>query len=220
MADHALTADGTHAPPGFICPNAASGGIDIPLYPGGPAPHEPPREVELQAELNDMRDRWMRAEAETADVRARARRDVEDARQYAVQKFATDVVEAAQNLRRGLDSLPSPSPAEPEIVRRLRDSLSGIERSFVGILERHGVRRDDPTGTQFNPDRHQAISEQDTHGHPPGTILQAYTPAWTLNGRLIRPAMVVVAKMPQSTQASTQASPKAFAQAPRQGVYP
>ena len=205
MSDQAMTADGTHAPPGFIFPDAASGGIDIPLSSGAPAPDGPQREAELQAELDDMRDRWMRAEAENANVRARAKRDVEDARQYAVQKFATDVVEAAENLHRGLDSLPPPSPSEPEIVRRLRDGLTGIDRGFVGVLERNGVHRDDPTGAPFSPDRHQAMSEQDTQSHLPGTVLQAYTPAWTLNGRLIRPAMVVVAKAPQSIHASTQA---------------
>ena len=203
-----MTADGTHAPPGFSHPDAAPGGIDIPLSPGAPAPDGLPQEAALQAELDDMRDRWMRAEAEVANVRARAKRDVEDARQYAVQRFATDVVEAAENLRRGLDSLPAPSPSEPEIVRRLRDGLAGIERGFVGVLERNGVHMEDPTGAPFSPDRHQAMSEQDTHGHPPGTVLQAYTPAWTLNGRLIRPAMVVVARAPQSTQACTQAPPQ------------
>lgn len=127
-----------------------------------------------------------------------ARRDVEDARQFGVQKFATDVVEAADNLRRGLDSLP-PSPTEPEIVRRLRDGLAGIERSFTGVLERNGVHREDPTGTPFNPDRHQAMSEQGSQGHPPSTVLQAYAPAWTLNSRLIRPAMVVIVKALPST---------------------
>ncbi|MGI4944790.1 MAG: nucleotide exchange factor GrpE [Janthinobacterium lividum] len=206
-----MTADGTHAPRGFSNPDAAPGGVEIPLYPGAPAPEGPLGQAALQAELDDMRDHWMRAEAEIANVRARAKRDVEDARQYAVQKFATDVVEAAENLRRGLDSLPPPSPAEPEIVRRLRDGLASIERSFVGVLERNGVHREDPTGAPFNPDRHQAMSEQDTHGHPPGTVLQAYTPAWTLNGRLIRPAMVVVAKAPPS--------PQAFTRAPRQGAF-
>lgn len=216
-----MTADGTHAPPGFSGPGPAPGGIEIPLFPGTPAPDGPPREAALQAELDDMRDRWMRSEAEAANVRARAKRDVEDARQYAVQRFATGVVEAAENLRRGLDSLPPPSPAEPEIVRRLRDGIAGIERSFIGVLERNGVHRDDPTGAPFDPDRHQAMSEQDTHGHPPGTVLQAYTPAWTLNGRLIRPAMVVVARAPQSTQAPTQASTQApRPQAPRQGASP
>ncbi len=150
----------------------------------------------LEAELAEQRDRWMRAEAEMANVRARARRDVDETRQYAVQKFAADVVEAAENLHRGLESLPPAEHHEPPIVAKLREGLAGIERSFLAILERNGIRRDDPTGTGFDPNLHQAMGEQETMAHPPGTVVQAYTPAWTLNGRLLRPAMVVVAKAP------------------------
>ena len=186
-----MIADGTHALHDIL-----SGDAEAPLDSGPPPQDGPGRMAALEAELAEVRDRWMRAEAEVANVRARAKRDVEEARQYAVQRFATDVVEAAENLRRGLDSLPPPTTAEPEIVRRLRDGLHGIERNFVAVLARSGVEMEDPTGTPFNPDRHQAMAEQDTHGHPPGTVLQAYTPAWTLNGRLLRPAMVVVAKTP------------------------
>src|SRR3954471_13624982 len=74
----------------------------------------------LEAELAEMKERWMRAEAENANVRARARKDVDDTRQYAVQKFATDVVEAADNLKRGIDSLPPPADDQPAIVAKLR----------------------------------------------------------------------------------------------------
>ncbi len=148
----------------------------------------------LEAELAEAKDRWMRSEAEMANVRARAKREVDDTRQYAVQKFARDVAEAAENLRRGLDSLPPPSPADPAIVGKLREGFEGVERAFVGALERNGIKREDPTGAQFDPNLHQAMAEQETAEHPPGTVLQAWTPAWTLNGRLLRPAMVVVAK--------------------------
>ncbi len=154
------------------------------------------RIAELEAELAEMKDRWMRAEAETANVRARAHREVNETRQYAVQKFATDIVEAAENLRRGLDSLPPSADGEPEIVARLREGLEGIERNFVAILERNGIRKEDPTGTPFDPNLHQAMAEQESVVHAPGTVMQAWTPAWTLNGRLLRPAMVVVAKAP------------------------
>jgi molecular chaperone GrpE len=164
------------------------------------SPHDLPsakaRIAELEAECQDLRDRWMRAEAENANIRARGKREVEETRRYAVQKFAADVVEAAENLRRGLASLPPPTPGEPEIVSRLREGLEGIERSFLGILERNGIRREDPTGAPFDPNLHQAMSEQVTEEHPPGTVVSAWTSAWTLNGRLLRPAMVVVAKPP------------------------
>jgi molecular chaperone GrpE len=151
---------------------------------------------ELEAEAQEMKDRWMRAEAETANVRARSQREVNETRQYAVQKFAQDVVEAADNLRRGLESLPAQAKGEPEIVTKLREGLEGVERNFLAILERNGVKREDPTGTPFDPNLHQAMAEQESAAHPPGSVMHAWTPAWTLNGRLLRPAMVVVAKAP------------------------
>ena len=154
----------------------------------------------LEGEVQDYRDRWMRSEAEVANVRARSRRDVDETRQYAVQKFARDVVEAAENIRRGLDSLPPPSSDDPPIVGKLRDGFEGVERSFLALLERNGIVREDPTGALFDANLHQAMAEQPSAEHPPGTVLQSWSPAWTLNGRLLKPAMVVVAKSPESGQ--------------------
>ena len=116
----------------------------------------------LEAELAEMKDRWMRAEAENANVRARAKREVDETRQYAVQKFATDVVEAAENLKRGIDSLPPPAAGQPEIVAKVREGLDGVERSFIGMLERNGIRREDPVGQPFDPNLHQAMAEQES----------------------------------------------------------
>jgi molecular chaperone GrpE len=154
------------------------------------------RIAELETELAEMKDRWMRAEAETSNVRARGRREAEDARQYAVQKFATDIVESAENLKRGIDALPPASPGEPEILVKVREGLAGIERSFIGVLERNGIRKDDPVGQPFDPNMHQAMAEQESEVHAAGSVMQAWTPCWTLNGRLLKPAMVVVAKAP------------------------
>jgi len=148
----------------------------------------------LEVELAEMRDKWMRSEAEMANVRARAKRDADDARLYAVQKFARDVAEAAENLKRGLDAIPPAAADEPDLVRKLREGFEGVERSFVALLDRNGIKSTDPTGAMFDPNLHQAMAEQDSAEHPPGTVIQAWTNAWTLNGRLLRPAMVVVAK--------------------------
>jgi molecular chaperone GrpE len=152
------------------------------------------RIAELETELAEMKDRWIRAEAETSNVRARGRREADDARQYAVQKFATDIVEAAENLKRGIDALPPASPGEPEILVKVREGLAGIERSFTAVLERNGIQKTDPVGLPFDPNLHQAMAEQDSEVHAPGTVMQAWTPCWTLHGRLLKPAMVVVAK--------------------------
>jgi molecular chaperone GrpE len=163
--------------------------------------------AELEAEVAALKDRWLRSEAEIANVRARARRDVDETRQYAVQKFAADVVEAAENLHRGLDSLPRAEPGEPEVVARLREGIEGVERGFLAVLERNGIHRDDPTDQPFDPNLHQAMAEQESLMHKPGTVLAAWTPVWTLHGRLLRPAMVVVAKAPQA-EIGTAAEPR------------
>jgi molecular chaperone GrpE len=155
---------------------------------------------ELEAERDDFRDRWMRSEAEMQNVRARAKREVEDARQFAMQKFAADVSEAAENLRRGLAALPARREGESDIVTRMREGFAGVERSFLAVLERNGVKAVDPTGAPFDANMHQAMGEQESDQHPPGTVLQAWTSAWTLNGRLLRPAMVIVSKAAPATQ--------------------
>ncbi|RKK03288.1 nucleotide exchange factor GrpE [Pseudoroseomonas wenyumeiae] len=152
------------------------------------------RIAELEAELTQMKDRWLRSEAEMQNLRARTKREVDDARQYAVQKFARDVVEAAENLRRGLDALPPAKDDEPELLAKLRGGFEGVERNFVSILERNGVVKQDPAGQPFDPELHQAMAQQPPPaGVAAGTVIQAWTPAWTLNGRLLKPAMVVVA---------------------------
>jgi molecular chaperone GrpE len=157
---------------------------------------QPPEEriAALEAELSEMRDRWLRSEAEMQNLRTRTQREVADARQYAIQKFAGDVVEAAQNLRRGLDSLPPASTSDDPLLAKLREGFEGVERSFLGVLERNGIERKDPAGQPFDPELHQAMAEQPApDGVAPGTVIQAWTPAWTLHGRLLKPAMVVVA---------------------------
>lgn len=172
-----------------------------PANEDAPASDPATRIAELEAELAEMKDRWMRSEAENANVRARAKREVDETRQYAVQKFATDVVEAAENLRRGIAALPAPAEGQPEILAKVREGLEGVERSFLGLLERNGIKNEDPLGKPFDPNLHQAMAEQESAEHKPGSVMQAWTSAWTLNGRLLRPAMVVVAKAPAGAAA-------------------
>ena len=122
------------------------------------------RLAELEAERDELRDKLLRAVAETENLRARQRRELDETRQYAVQKFARDVAEAADNLARGIASLPAARPDEPDIVARLREGFTGIERSFLGLLERNGITRVDPTGAAFDANYHQAMAEQELGG--------------------------------------------------------
>ncbi|GBR47811.1 nucleotide exchange factor GrpE [Acetobacter pomorum] len=149
---------------------------------------------ELEQAAAEFKEKWLRAEAENQNLRARAKRDLDDARQYAVQKFARDVVEAAENLRRALASLPPAQEGEDSVLTKMREGIESTERSFISILERHGIKCDDPAGKPFDANLHQAMAEQPSAEHEPGTVMQAWTPTWTLHGRLLKPAMVVVAK--------------------------
>lgn len=150
----------------------------------------------LEASLVEMKDRWIRSEAEMANVRARAKRDVEEARQFGIQGFAADVIETADNLQRGLASLPPKTDREPASLSGLRAGLSEIERGFIAMLVRNGILATDPTGMAFVPDIHQAIGGREVPGQVPGTVVQSIAPVWTLNGRLLRPAQVIIAKEP------------------------
>jgi molecular chaperone GrpE len=167
-----------------------------PETPDAPPPAPTPEEriAALEAELAEMKDRWLRAEAEVQNVRNRGKDEVEKARNYAVQKFATDMTEVAENLRRGLDLLPKAEEGEAEIIGKMRGGFEGVERFLLQRLEIHGVHRKPAEGQPFDPELHQAMSEAPApEGVEPGTVLQAWTSAWTLNGRLLKPAMVVVA---------------------------
>lgn len=148
----------------------------------------------LETELAEAKDRWLRAEAESQNLARRLRAEIDSTRQYAVQKFARDVVESAENFSRALMALPAPSDDEPELVAKLREGLLASERAFLAVLERNGVVREEAEGQPFDPEKHQAMAEMPSAAVPAGHVAQAYSPAWLLNGRLLKPAMVVVSK--------------------------
>ena len=164
------------------------------------APIEPkPRTVagdrvaELEAELAEYKDRLLRALAETENVRRRAQREREDASKYAIAGFAKDLLSAADNLRRALESLPE-AEAKDERTRSLLAGVAATERELLGVFERHGIKRIDPKGESFDHNFHQAIFETERPDQPSGTVVEVLQPGYVLHDRLLRPAMVGVAK--------------------------
>ena len=151
------------------------------------------RVAELEAELAEQKDRLLRALAETENVRRRAQREREDASKYAVAGFAKDLLSAADNLRRALESLPE-SEVKDERTRSLLAGVAATERELLSIFERHGIRRIDPKGERFDHNFHQAIFEAERPDQPSGTIIEVLQPGYVLHERLLRPAMVGVAK--------------------------
>ena len=151
------------------------------------------RVAELEAELAEHKDRLLRALAETENVRRRAQREREDASKYAIAGFAKDLLSAADNLRRALESLPE-SEAKDERTRSLLAGVAATERELLGVFERHGIKRIDPKGEAFDHNFHQAIFEAERADQPSGSVVEVLQPGYVLHDRLLRPAMVGVAK--------------------------
>jgi molecular chaperone GrpE len=147
----------------------------------------------LEAELAEYKDRLLRALAETENTRRRAQREREDALKYAITGFAKDLLSASDNLRRALDSLPE-SEARDERTRSLLAGVAATERELLSVFERHGIRRIDPQAEPFDHNFHQAIFEAERVDQPAGTIVEVLQPGYLLHERLLRPAMVGVAK--------------------------
>lgn len=155
----------------------------------------------LEAELADHKERLLRALAETENTRRRAQREREDASKYAIAGFAKDLLSAADNLRRALDSLPEAEVGD-ERTRGLLAGVAATERELLSVFERHGMRRLDPQGERFDHNFHQAIFEVERGGQPAGTIVEVLQPGYVLHDRLLRPAMVGVSKQPAERRAN------------------
>ena len=147
----------------------------------------------LEAELAEHKDRLLRALAEAENTRRRAQRERDDATRYAISGFAKELLSAADNLRRALDSLPEAEVGD-ERTRSLLAGVAATERELLSVFERHGIRRIDPMGERFDHNLHQAIFEVEHGDRPPGTIIEVLQPGYLLHDRLLRPAMVGVAK--------------------------
>jgi molecular chaperone GrpE len=153
------------------------------------------RVAALEAELAEHKDRLLRALAEAENTRRRAQRERDDATKYAISGFAKELLAAADNLRRALDSLPEAAVGD-ERTRSLLAGVAATERELLAVFERHGIRRIDPMGERFDHNLHQAIFEVERGDRPPGTIVEVLQPGYLLHDRLLRPAMVGVAKPP------------------------
>jgi molecular chaperone GrpE len=156
----------------------------------------PENEIDaLRGELSDMRDRMLRALAEAENTRRRAEREKQDASQYAVTKFARDMLQIADNFARALAACPPAlrEAADPQ-VKGVLDGVEATERQLLAALERYGVKQIDTGDGKFDPNFHQAIAEVPGGDKPPGTIVDVVQAGYTIGERLLRPAMVTVAR--------------------------
>lgn len=149
--------------------------------------------AELEAELAEVKDRFLRALAEQENFRRRAERDRAEAIKFAASDVVRDLLPAIDNLRRAIESTPQ-SKVLDEPVQKLLTGVEATEQGLLEALEKHGIRRIDPLGEMFDPTQHQAMLEVADSTRPAGAVAQVLQPGYLHHDRLLRPAMVGVAK--------------------------
>ena len=150
----------------------------------------------LEAELGETKDRMLRAMADVENIRRRAQRETEEARKYAVTGFARELLEVADNLSRALQSV-SDDVSGSEQVKPLVEGIELTQKSLAACFERHKITKVAPEiGERFDHNRHQAMFETESADHAPGSIVQVMQAGYVIADRLLRPAMVGVAKKP------------------------
>lgn len=160
----------------------------------------------LRAEVAQLREQVLRYAADAENTRRRAEREANDARAYAIQKFAKDLLGVADNLSRALEHAPLDS--DNAQVKNLAVGLDMTEKTLQAAFERNGLKKIDPArGTKFDPHQHQAVMEQPAPDQPAGTIVQVMQAGYDLFGRNVRPAMVIVSA--KGAAASPPAEPAA-----------
>jgi molecular chaperone GrpE len=147
-----------------------------------------------QAEVAQLKDQLLRAMAETENTRRRAQRDREDAQKYAVTNFAREVLSVADNLRRAIEAIPAGAIENDEALKTLHEGVAATERQLEAALGKQQIKRIWPEGERFDSNLHQAMFEVPNSGKPAGTIVQVLQAGYVIHDRLLRPALVGVAK--------------------------
>lgn len=148
----------------------------------------------LLLEMEKNKEQMLRLAAELENLRKRNAKEVEDANKYAINKFAKDLIEVLENLFRAEASINSEQLEHNSTVKQIFSGVELTKKSLIDTFEKYGIKRVDPIGTPFNHDFHQAIVEIPTSQHPAGTIVQVIQAGYIIHDRLLRPALVAVAK--------------------------
>lgn len=146
-----------------------------------------------EAKIAEQKDSVLRAKAEMDNARRRADGEVEKARKFALERFAGDLLPVVDNLERALQVADS----ENEAIKPMLEGVELTLKSFTSIIEKFGMKMIDPQGETFNPEKHQAMSMQENAELAPNTVMAVMQKGYELNGRLLRPAMVMVSRAPE-----------------------
>ena len=145
-----------------------------------------------QEKINDLTDKAVRAQAEVQNMRRRAERDVENAHKFALEKFVKDLIAVLDSLERGIESVDE----NDEALKASREGMTLTLKMFTDVLSKYNVVEVNPVGEPFDPQLHEAMSMLENPDAEPNSVMTVLQKGYTLNERLVRPAMVVVAKAP------------------------
>jgi molecular chaperone GrpE len=169
----------------------------------------PKASTSLDRELADMKDRLLRTLADMENMRKRTDREVQDAKVYGVSSFARDILGVADNMHRAMQALDDELRAKADdSIKALLDGVELTERELMNVLDKHGVKKLEPQGQKFDPNRHQAMFEVEDASVPNGTVVQVMQAGYTIGERVLRPALVAVSKGgPKAASASANDNP-------------
>lgn len=213
MKPDAMSPEVSPAGDGFSASSASDTGARVAsdgeaMSEAGPIETQTDTVAAFEAEKHDLRDKLLRALADMENMRRRTEREVADARSYAVTNFARDMVTVADNVRRALESLPSGAREAAEgALTALIDGIELTERDLLKTLDRHGVKRLDPLGQKFDPNFHQAMFELPNPDVANGTVVQVVQSGYAIGERVLRPALVGVAKGGPKSSTSDEPHP-------------
>jgi len=163
--------------------------------------------ADANAKLAELKDQTLRALAETENVRRRVQRDRDEALKFATTGLAKDLLPVADNLRRALDAIPKDALEKDEALRNFATGVEMTERLLLAALERHQIKRIEALGQKFDSNLHQAMFEVPGTGQPAGTVVQVLEAGYTINDRLLRPALVGIAKAEAAASGGNGAAP-------------
>lgn len=191
MANEDATRAGIEAEPvaGAEAGEAAAEGTESLAAPTIPALEQ--EIAQLMARITEQQESVLRAQAEMQNVRRRAERDVENAHKFALGRFSEDLLPVVDSLERALEAA---GQIGSDAVQGMKDGIALTLKMFVDTLARHGVQQIDPLGQPFNPEFHQAMSLVPNPDLAPNTVMVVMQKGYSLSGRLVRPAMVMVSK--------------------------
>ncbi|CAK0777070.1 Protein GrpE [Azospirillaceae bacterium] len=185
--------NGSSSASGVATADVAASSVTSEVYAAAAAAAES-KIAELETEVAKLKDQLLRIAADNENFRRRTQREREDTAKYAISSFAKELLSVADNLRRALEAIPVEARSQVEMLQNLAVGVEATERQLLAAFDRVGIVKLEPMGEPFDPNFHQVMFEIENTGKLPTTVVQVLQSGYTIHGRLLREAMVGVAK--------------------------